>query len=183
MCIRDSETGVTYDEIGRAGSVLLAGLEPEEESPILFLRLRKAHRKAGTAVYSVAPLATRGLDKLGGTLIPSAPGTETEVLTALAGEIGPGTDTDPVVAAHAALRGERPIILVGERLATVPGALAAAAELATATGARLAWVPRRAGERGAVEAGCLPDAGAVSYTHLTLPTTRLVCRSRWSPYH
>ena len=25
--------------------------------------------------------------------------------------------------------------------------------------------------------------GPVSYTHLTLPTTRLVCRSRWSPYH
>ena len=24
---------------------------------------------------------------------------------------------------------------------------------------------------------------SVSYTHLTLPTTRLVCRSRWSPYH
>ena len=23
----------------------------------------------------------------------------------------------------------------------------------------------------------------VSYTHLTLPTTRLVCRYRWSPYH
>ena len=23
---------------------------------------------------------------------------------------------------------------------------------------------------------------SVSYTHLTLPTTRLVCRSRWSPY-
>ena len=30
-----------------------------------------------------------------------------------------------------------------------------------------------------------PKAGAkpVSYTHLTLPTTRLRCRSRWSPYH
>ena len=25
--------------------------------------------------------------------------------------------------------------------------------------------------------------GAVSYTHLTLPTTRTSCRSRWSPYH
>ena len=25
--------------------------------------------------------------------------------------------------------------------------------------------------------------GAVSYTHLTLPTTCLSCRSRWSPYH
>ena len=27
------------------------------------------------------------------------------------------------------------------------------------------------------------DSKTVSYTHLTLPTTRLVCRSRWSPYH
>ena len=25
--------------------------------------------------------------------------------------------------------------------------------------------------------------GAVSYTHLTLPTTARRCRSRWSPYH
>ena len=23
----------------------------------------------------------------------------------------------------------------------------------------------------------------VSYTHLTLPTTLALCRSRWSPYH
>ena len=48
------------------------------------------------------------------------------------------------------------VILVGERLAEVPGALAAVARLAIASGARLAWVPRRAGERGAVEAGALP---------------------------
>ena len=27
------------------------------------------------------------------------------------------------------------------------------------------------------------DADAVSYTHLTLPTTARRCRSRWSPYH
>ena len=46
--------------------------------------------------------------------------------------------------------------MVGERLATVPGGLSAAARLADATGARLAWVPRRAGERGALEAGALP---------------------------
>ena len=48
------------------------------------------------------------------------------------------------------------MILAGERLAEVPGALAAVARLAAASGARLAWVPRRAGERGAVEAGALP---------------------------
>ena len=46
--------------------------------------------------------------------------------------------------------------MVGERLATVPGGLSAAARLTDATGARLAWVPRRAGERGALEAGALP---------------------------
>jgi NADH-quinone oxidoreductase subunit G len=48
------------------------------------------------------------------------------------------------------------VILVGERLAAVPGGLSAALRLADTTGARLAWVPRRAGERGALEAGCLP---------------------------
>ncbi len=46
--------------------------------------------------------------------------------------------------------------MAGERLATVPGGLSAAARLADTTGARLAWVPRRAGERGALEAGALP---------------------------
>ena len=39
----------------------------------------------------------------------------------------------------------------------MPGALSAAVRLADATGARLAWVPRRAGERGALEAGALPS--------------------------
>ena len=29
----------------------------------------------------------------------------------------------------------------------------------------------------------LQYVSSVSYTHLTLPTTRLRCRSRWSPYH
>ena len=31
----------------------------------------------------------------------------------------------------------------------------------------------------------IPEAysSAVSYTHLTLPTNTVTCRSRWSPYH
>ena len=36
----------------------LIALEPEEESPILFLRLRKAARAGTLAVYSIAPLAS-----------------------------------------------------------------------------------------------------------------------------
>src|SRR5699024_2797182 len=155
---RTPETGgVTYEDLGSAGAVLLAGFEPEEESPIVFLRLRKGFRKAGTKVHALAPFATRGLEKMGGTLVPTAPGTETEVLRAL-GEDG---SEESLAAVREGLRGERAIILVGERLATVPGGLTAATRLAEATGARLAWVPRRAGERGAVEAGCLPRQGAL----------------------
>jgi NADH-quinone oxidoreductase subunit G len=142
---------VTYSDLGSAKSVVLVGFEPEDESPIVFLRLRKAFRKARTAIFTVAPLTSRGTAKMGATLIPAAPGTETEVLQALASGSGDG----PVGAAAEALKGEGAIVLVGERLATVPGALSAAAALASSTGARLAWVPRRAGERGALEAGAI----------------------------
>jgi NADH-quinone oxidoreductase subunit G len=144
---------VSYADVERAPAVLLAGLEPEDESPIIFLRLRKAARAGTVAVYSLAALPTRGVAKLSGTLVPSPPGTETEVLTRLAAETG----TDPVEAAAAkALAADGALILAGERLAETPGALSALVRLASATGARLAWVPRRAGERGAVEAGALP---------------------------
>jgi len=49
------------------------------------------------------------------------------------------------------------VLFVGERLATVQGGLSAAAALAAETGAKLAWVPRRAGDRGAVDTGCVPN--------------------------
>ena len=50
--------------------MLLVGLEPEDESPIVFLRLRKARPQARhRGSCSVAPFASRGLRKLGGTLI------------------------------------------------------------------------------------------------------------------
>ncbi|HET7398820.1 MAG TPA: NADH-quinone oxidoreductase subunit G [Intrasporangium sp.] len=140
-------SGVSYADLQAATSVLLVGFEPEDESPIVFLRLRKAFRRNKTAVYAVAPFASRGLEKLGGTLVPTVPGQEAHVLASL-------TDTEAGRAADAAL-GDGGIILVGERLATVPGALRAAADLAAAKGSRLAWVPRRAGERGALEAGAL----------------------------
>ena len=49
------------------------------------------------------------------------------------------------------------MILVGERAAAASGTLSAVRRLAARSGARVAWVPRRAGDRGAVEAGCLPN--------------------------
>jgi NADH-quinone oxidoreductase subunit G len=142
---------VTYADLEAAPAVLLAGFEPEDESPIVFLRLRKAVRKAAVAVYSVAALASSGLLKVNGSLLPTVPGTEPGVLTALAAGGG------QYEAAATALSQPGSVILAGERLAEVPGALAAVARLADATGAKLAWVPRRAGERGAIEAGALPS--------------------------
>jgi NADH-quinone oxidoreductase subunit G len=134
---------VSYRSLEAAPAVLLAGFEPEDESPIVFLRLRKAVRR-GTRVWSVAALASNGLAKLSGTLLQAMPGSEASALDALPADV------------VEALRADGAVILVGERLASAPGALSAAASLATQTGARLAWVPRRAGERGAVDAGALP---------------------------
>ncbi|MBC7373302.1 MAG: NADH-quinone oxidoreductase subunit G [Frankiales bacterium] len=138
---------VTYADLESAPAVLLAGFEPEEESPIVFLRLRKAVRRTGTKVFTVAPFRSPGSVKTAARLLQTAPGGEAVALAALL-----GSD------AEAAIELSRPgaVILVGERLAGTPGALTAAARLATATGARLAWIPRRAGERGAVDAGALP---------------------------
>ncbi len=135
----------SYSDLESAPVVLLAGFEPEEESPIVYLRLRKAARKHGLPVHAVAPFASNGLQKMDGTLIETAPGGEAAALDGLAGGELAGLLSKPGA-----------VILVGERLAGSPGALSAAARLADSTGAQLAWVPRRAGERGAIEAGALP---------------------------
>lgn len=129
---------VTYADLESAPAVLLVGFEPEEESPIVFLRLRKAVRKRGLAVTAVAPFASRGLRKLGASLIATAPGGEAAALDGLT-ELPAGT-----------------VILAGERLATATGAYSAVLRLARRCHARIGWVPRRAGERGALEAGALP---------------------------
>jgi NADH-quinone oxidoreductase subunit G len=134
---------VTYADLEAAPSVLLVEFEPEDESPIVFLRLRKAARTRGTKVYAVAPYATSGLGKVGGTLIATAPHA-----------------APAAVAGSAKLIAESgSIILVGERAATTPGLLTAVSELATSTGARIGWIPRRAGDRGALDAGLLPING------------------------
>ncbi|MDQ1038068.1 NADH-quinone oxidoreductase subunit G [Streptomyces sp. V3I8] len=147
-------TGVTYTALEKAPAVLLAGFESEEEAPGVFLRLRKAWRGHGQRTFSLATHVTRGLEKAGGTLLSAAPGTETEWLDALAS--GAGLEGEGALAAEA-LRAEGAVIVVGERLAAVPGGLTAAVRAATATGARLVWIPRRAGERGALEAGAIPS--------------------------
>ena len=134
---------VTYADLESAPAVLLVAFEPEDESPIVFLRLRKAARTRGTKVYAVAPYATAGLGKVDGTLIPAAPHAEATAVAEAKGFVSE----------------KGSIIVVGERAAQTPGLLTAVAALANETGARLAWIPRRAGDRGALDAGLLPVGG------------------------
>jgi NADH-quinone oxidoreductase subunit G len=136
--------GVTFDRVEHAPAVLCVALEPEEEASTLFLRLRKGMLKHGLRAFYLGQWTTPGVMKTNGTLLPSVPGTEPEVLAGLGQEV-----LEPLGA-------EGAVILVGERAAEVPGLYTAAAELAARTGAGLAWVPRRAGDRGALDAGAVP---------------------------
>lgn len=119
----------TYADIDKADQVLLLSFEPEEESPIVFLRIYRQVRKRGLNVSSDAPLSSRGSQKLNATLIKSA-----DQISGLTSQS---------------------VILVGERAAEIEGALSSALELSQSTGAKLAWIPRRAGERGALLAGAI----------------------------
>jgi NADH-quinone oxidoreductase subunit G len=136
--------GVTFRALEAAPTVLLAGIEAEDEAATVFLRLRKSTRVGKLKVYAIAPLATRGLEKLSGTLLPTVPGGEAAALRDLPADV------------IAALSADGAVIVAGERLAAAPGALAAASALAARTGAKLAFIPRRAGDRGAIESGALP---------------------------
>ncbi len=143
--------GPTYADLDAAGSVVLIALEPEDESPIVFLRLRKAANKLGTKVYAVAPWASPGLTKLGATVLAAGPGQEIAALTGSEAVMG-------------ALREPGAVIMVGERAAATPGLLSWIAATGEQTGAAIAWVPRRAGERGALDAGLLPESGGAGFS-------------------
>ncbi len=110
----------TYAALESAPAVLLAGFEPEEESPVVFLRLRKGVRKRGLKVLTIAPWVSRGSTKLSAEVLVVAPGTESETIAGLAGS--------------ELLRQPGAVIMVGERLASAPGALSAAAQLADKIG-------------------------------------------------
>ena len=129
---------VTYADLEKAENVVLVNFEPEEESPIIFLRLRKAAAKGKIKVLAIAPYLSRGLEKIDAEVIATKPGDEAKVLRGLK------------IAKNS-------IILVGERAAATLGTLSAVIEVAENTESKLAWIPRRAGERGAIEVGVLPN--------------------------
>jgi NADH-quinone oxidoreductase subunit G len=140
--VAGSGVGVTFADLEKAPAILMVSFEPEDEGGVVFLRLRKS--LGSQKVFAVAPFLSAGADKLNATLVAADPGSEGAVLASLPRDV-----------VHA-LKADGAVIILGERLAQAPGGFTAALALSASTGARLAWIPRRAGERGAVEAGALP---------------------------
>jgi NADH-quinone oxidoreductase subunit G len=141
------ETGVTFKGLEAAPVVLCVAFEPEEEAPIVFLRLRKAARRGKTKVFHIGQWTSPAVEKTLGTLLATQPGGEAAAVDAL-------SQHAPDVAE--ALGAPGSVVLVGERAAQIPGLFSALLRLSEKTGAKVAWIPRRAGERGALEVGALP---------------------------
>jgi len=129
----------TYKDIDKADQVVLINFEPEDESPIVFLRIYKQVYKRAIKVTSIAPYASRGSEKLKAKLIKVAAGDEVAAISSLSGLTN------------------KSVVLVGERLTETVGGLSAALKLINQSSAKLGWIPRRAGECGAVAAGATPN--------------------------
>ena len=129
----------TYKDIDKADQVVLINFEPEDESPIVFLRIYKQVFKRAIKVTSIAPYASRGSEKLKAKLIKVAAGDEVAAISSLSGLTN------------------KSVVLVGERLTETVGGLSAVLKLINQSSAKLGWIPRRAGECGAVAAGATPN--------------------------
>ncbi len=148
---------LTYRDVERAKAILVVGLDPEQELPILHLRIRKAARR-GAKVFVVHPRGTRLRDL--GEHVLVRPEEQAATLARLLPEAKDTPEGDtPLGRAATALReaGADGVVIAGPR--TLDGgsdvALRAAA-LAEATGARFALAARRSNDTGALRAGVHP---------------------------
>ena len=137
--LASTPTTATYKDIDKADHVVLINFEPEDESPIVFLRIYKQFKKRAIKVTSIASFTSRGTQKLKAKLIKTAAGAEVAAINSITG------------------LSEKSLVLVGERAVETQGALSAVAKLINTSGAKLGWIPRRAGEVGALAAGAVPD--------------------------
>jgi NADH-quinone oxidoreductase subunit G len=153
----------TYDDVEHAPLTLVVGLDPREEVPILFLRLRKAWRNS---TAKLVPVGARmgSLGEYAWRRLATDPSAEAGALAALGAALGVDALVDaaegyasPVlddVVEAVREAGEDVVLLVGERAGA--GALAAAGMIADHLAAKVAWVPRGAGARGSLAAGLVP---------------------------
>jgi NADH-quinone oxidoreductase subunit G len=142
--------GVTYEDVLTSDLVVVVGTDLREELPILFLRMRIAASKRGLPIAIVHPREV-SLSEFAKLRLQPLPGTEHAVASGDAS--GCGLKGEEIEALQSAMEdATSPIVLLGSRVCS-PEAVAAWSAL----GARVAWLPRRAGTYGALAAGAHPD--------------------------
>jgi NADH-quinone oxidoreductase subunit G len=146
-----AEEPVTYQDVERAKVILVAGLDAEQEVPILHLRLRKAARH-GARIVVLHPRRTRLSDIAEHILC--RPGDEAWLLEREGDQHRPEIQT---VADALRDAGDGGLVIAGPRLADHAQGVSRAAAFAAETGARFAYVTRRANDRGALRAGVHPQ--------------------------
>jgi NADH-quinone oxidoreductase subunit G len=144
---------LSYRDVEAAKAILIVGLDSREELPILHLRVRKAVRKSGARVFVLHPRRTALADVA--EHLFCLPGEEATILqrlsTTRASKTGVGGVARALIEA-----GEQAVVLAGPRLGEIDGGVEAAAALAAKVEGRFAYLPRRAGDRGALRAGVHP---------------------------
>jgi NADH-quinone oxidoreductase subunit G len=163
--------GSRMADLDNADAILVVGVDPLHEMPILDLRIRKAIRRS-RAKLMVASERPTALDGGADEAVRYAPGDAPSFLRALAGALGAdGYDTDGPFRDEAegiakVLR-EAPdqMIVWGERLWRSPGAVEAlhacmhSLDMHKRIGPGLLEVPEESNTRGLREVGCLPSTG------------------------
>jgi NADH-quinone oxidoreductase subunit G len=144
---------VTNRDVEGAKAIVVVGLDAREELPILHLRIRKAVRESGARVFVIHPRRTALADLAEHVLC--SPGQEADVLEQLLTAHGEDTPLGRSADALDRARAEA-VVLAGPRLAGSVGAVSMAVSVAQSVGARFAFLPRRAGDRGALRAGVHP---------------------------
>jgi NADH-quinone oxidoreductase subunit G len=169
LALHDPALQATVADLEFAHTVLVLGVEPVDDMPIVDLRIRKGVRRHRVNL-AIATARPSSLDANAKQVVRFAPGDEARAAALIAGALTGGVIPDELAELVAQLRdgGEDVVILYGERvLAGVGGAGSAAALVAIADalslrgrdGAGLLGVPSSANARGLREAGVLPFAG------------------------
>jgi NADH-quinone oxidoreductase subunit G len=144
---------VTYDDVERARGILVVGLDAEQESPILHLRIRKAARR-GATVFVVHPRRTRLHDVAEHVLV--RPGHEAAFLEEVLDAPADGESVSGRIAAALRAAKGSVVVLAGGGMTEHPLGADVALRTANAFRGRFSLVPRRANDRGALRAGIHP---------------------------
>ncbi len=168
LALHDPALQATVADLEFAHTVLVLGVEPVDDMPILDLRIRKGVRRHRVNL-AIATARPSSLDANAKQVVRFAPGDEARAAALIASALGgSGSDVPEELGELVAqLRdgGEDVVVLYGERVLADPAgatalvALADALSLRGRDGAGLIGVPSSANARGLREAGVLPFAG------------------------